>query len=155
MNTIIVIFADYIIFLIPIVVLGIFLSLKKKQKIDFLLYAVILAVCSYFIAFVADILWYNPRPFVLSGELPLVPSGDDNGFPSGHTLFAAVFAMSFFFVHRKTSYVLLFVAVLIGLARVFADVHHYVDIFASIFVVIVGGVIAFIFDKKLFHACIK
>jgi len=152
MNYIVIFFAKYVVFVLPLIVAIVFLVIEKKEKIAFLKFSVIMAPVSYALAYVAGYLWYNPRPFVVEQIVPLIYHVNDNGFPSGHTLFAGVFAMSLFFVHRKTSIALLVLTIIIGVSRVVADVHHLMDIVGSILIVVIGALIAYSFDRRLFKA---
>lgn len=93
---------------------------------------VIIGLSSGLIALLADkILSYcikSPRPFMVENINPLFPHIMNNGFPSGHTLFATVIATTVFVYNKKLGIGLIILALCIGLARVLANVHHMVDI---------------------------
>lgn len=79
--------------------------------------------------------FYNdPRPQFKDGSVPLFAHGNDNGFPSDHTLLASFLAFIAWPFSRKISYSLLAVALVIGWARVAAHVHHATDIIGSILI---------------------
>ncbi|MEO7447999.1 MAG: phosphatase PAP2 family protein [Humibacillus sp.] len=77
-------------------------------------------------------LWFDPRPFVVDGQPPLVPHPADNGFPSDHATLAAAAAGVVTAYRRRTGIVLLVVAALVAASRVVVRVHHVPD-------VLVGG----------------
>ncbi len=93
---------------------------------------VVSAVASLGLAFVlgraAEMLWYNPRPFVVGDFAPLIPHAANNGFPSDHMLMAATIASIVFVYNRRLGVVLGAAAVAVGAARVLAGVHHVVDL---------------------------
>lgn len=106
-----------------------------------------LALLSFAIAFalslVARGLVDNPRPFVVGGFEPLVAHEPDNGFPSDHTLLVASVAALISFFHRRYAALLWLIALLVGISRVYAGVHHFADIWGSIVISITGAVIAY------------
>lgn len=132
MDMVIVFVAQYLILLPPLVLLQVLWTLPAKEKFRF----VALVLLSLFIAYVAAKigtgLYENPRPFVVGQFNPLIPHGIENGFPSMHVLFATSIAMLVFTKRRMFGLVLFFVAILIGIARVQAGVHHGIDVLASL-----------------------
>jgi undecaprenyl-diphosphatase len=102
--------------------------------------AALLAVMSLFLALavksVIVFLWFRARPYVTHPEmirLPLNP--DPSSFPSGHTIVAFSIAFSIIYSGlKKVGSWLLFVAIIVGLARVFAGVHYPTDILGGIVV---------------------
>ncbi len=87
--------------------------------------------------------YYNPRPFVENNTIPLIPHSPDNGFPSNHALLAATISAILFLFSKKLSVYGWILTVLIGGARVYAQVHHTVDILGSVFIAILATIIAF------------
>jgi undecaprenyl-diphosphatase len=79
----------------------------------------------------------------------LIPHVADNGFPSDHTLYAMVVAATLFVFKRKTGILVGVLAVLIGLARVSAGVHHPVDIIASVVIAIIATLLSYLVLKLL------
>ncbi|MDB5161263.1 MAG: YwoA, partial [Candidatus Saccharibacteria bacterium] len=63
---------------------------------------------------------------------PMFNPPDYNGFPSDHTLFAAVVAFGVLRFSKKLGIGLLIVTLLVGWGRVAAHVHHLVDIVGAI-----------------------
>lgn len=59
---------------------------------------------------------------------PLFPHSIDNGFPSEHVLLAIVVAGVVFAYNRKLGVILAILGLVVGSARVIANVHHPIDI---------------------------
>ena len=77
------------------------------------------------------LMWYDTLPFVINGTQPLFEHAANNGFPSDHTLVAAALASAVFVYNRTWGLMLWVLALLVGLARVCAGVHHPIDIIAG------------------------
>jgi undecaprenyl-diphosphatase len=135
----IIIAAKYLIAL-PLVIAGIFLlTTRPTVRKQALVLGAIAGILSYAAAKVAGLLYFNPRPFVISHVAPLIPHAADNGFPSDHTLLAAVIAAVVTKYNWRLGLVLWVVALLIGIARVLAGVHHSIDVVGSL---IIAGLVA-------------
>lgn len=148
MDFLIVFAAKYLIFLIGLAWAASLLQIPKsrgKFYIVFILTAFILAIVG---SKILGLLFYNPRPFVVENIVPLVMHEADNGFPSGHTLFSMMFATTSFSYNRKLGIILGILAVVVGISRVLAHVHHAVDISGSIGLTIGATYLAWILLKK-------
>jgi undecaprenyl-diphosphatase len=77
----------------------------------------------------------RPRPFVVLPNLrPLIavsPNGYLQSFPSGHTIFFFALATVLFCFNKRIGLLTFLVALLIGIARVYAGVHWPTDILDS------------------------
>ena len=92
----------------------------------------------------------DPRPFLVSGGPPLIPSAQDNGFPSGHTLLVATAAAVVTVANPRAGALFWGAAALVGLARVYAHVHHLLDVAGSL--VIVGlALAAYVGIRSVWH----
>lgn len=131
MNEIIIIIANYFIVL-PVIAAGVVVwQLRKRERISYIVTLVIGGLLSLLLAHIASSLYYNPRPFMVGHFTPLIAHAAGNGFPSDHTLLAAFIGWVTLRYTRKYGVVILTIALLIGLARVAAGVHHLEDIIAS------------------------
>lgn len=101
----------------------------------------VLAVPSLAIAYgvgkLAGHLWYSTRPFVADNFTPLIPHAANNGFPSDHMLLGATIASIVFVYNRALGSALFVLALLVGLSRVAAGIHHLVDLAGSIAIAII------------------
>lgn len=148
MNSLIIFGADYLIFILALVWLGSFLLVpKEKRKLH-----VIFLILTFGFAIVGDkilgMLYNNPRPFVVDGITPLVKHAADNGFPSGHTLFSMLFAITTFTYNKVLRSTLVVLALVVGVSRVLAHVHHTIDIAASIILALGVTYLAWLLVKK-------
>ncbi|MCX6762335.1 MAG: phosphatase PAP2 family protein [Candidatus Moranbacteria bacterium] len=135
MSTLIIFIAKYLFFVSAAIAIIFFLKqLRQKQK-EMLIFAVILLPLSYVIAKIVSRFYFDPRPFVQGNFAPLIGHAADNGFPSDHTLLAAAIAFAIFHFNKKLGLFLFFLAVLVGVARVLAGVHHAADIAGSLIIV--------------------
>ncbi|MEP6648603.1 MAG: phosphatase PAP2 family protein [Lapillicoccus sp.] len=126
-------------FLAPVAVLLVWWRLPGGAKARFGLLAVVSGVCAAALVLVAGLVHDDPRPFVLDPSHPaLFPHDADNGFPSDHTTYAATAALVVATVRRRLGLLLLGSAVLGGLARVAANVHHVQDIVAALVIAAVA-----------------
>ena len=131
MHEIVTIIAKYFIFLTMLIAFLVWLKLDNAAKKQFLLIAVIGGILALIFAKIGSKLYYNPRPFVVGHFAPYFAHGNDNGFPSDHTLLASFMAYIVFKYHRKIGIALFVLALAIGLSRVIAGVHHLIDIVGS------------------------
>jgi undecaprenyl-diphosphatase len=135
MNFIIIFIAKYLIFVALAIAVLYFLKQPRPRQKEMLIFAAILLPVSYFVAKIISHFYFDPRPFVAGHFTPLIEHAADNGFPSDHTLFGAAIAFAIFRFNKKLGLLLLYLTVLVGVARVLAGVHHAVDIAGSILIV--------------------
>jgi membrane-associated phospholipid phosphatase len=102
--------------------------------------AVIIGGLAFALAQTGARLIADPRPFLVSGGPPLIASAQDNGFPSDHTLLVATAAAVVTVANPRAGALFWAAAALVGLARVYARVHHLLDVAGSL--VIVGLALA-------------
>jgi undecaprenyl-diphosphatase len=87
----------------------------------------------------------SPRPFVLGAATPLTLTVHyDNAFPSGHTAAAFALAVTVLFYNRRLGIIFVFVAALVGVSRVWANVHWPIDIVGG---AVLGTVVAIVLNK--------
>ncbi|HET8575387.1 MAG TPA: phosphatase PAP2 family protein [Candidatus Paceibacterota bacterium] len=112
--------------------------------------AISAAVLAFILSRVAQMFFYNPRPFVSEHFVPLIPHVPDNGFPSDHVLLLAVVALLVWRISRKWGMVLLLTAFLVGISRVAAHVHHSVDVAGSLAIALISIAIVRAFFQRFF-----
>ena len=108
---------------------------RPRRPLELLIAAVVIGGVAYLLSVVGTNLISDPRPFLVSGQPPLIPSATDNGFPSDHTLLVATVAALVSLVDRRAGIGLGLIALVIGLARVYTGVHHLLDVFGSFLIV--------------------
>ena len=142
-NSLIIFCGQYLIS-VPVLVLVIyFILVSWAQKSRLILLSVIAMTVAYALARIASDLYNDPRPFVVGHFKPLIDHTADNGFPSDHMLLASTIAMIVFYFNKKMGIALWVVAFVIGFSRVYAGIHHTVDIVGSTVIGIIAGAIAY------------
>jgi undecaprenyl-diphosphatase len=149
MSLLIIFVGQYLIFIVALVALSTTLLSERTVRNKLIVLAVLSFLIASGIAFVANIFYYDPRPFVIEHITPLIPHAPDNGFPSDHTLFAMVASAVTFVYKRKIGILLGVLAILIGISRVIAGVHHPIDIIGGVIIGIVATGIAWTAMKVL------
>lgn len=88
----------------------------------------------FIIAGLLSLFYRNPRPFVEHGFTPLIPHEPDNGFPSDHALLCAAIASTLQPFHKQAALAAWLLTLLVGFSRVYAGVHHPIDILGSMII---------------------
>ena len=107
-------------------------QLNRAQKKAYILLAIVAGILSLLFAKASSKLYYDPRPFITGHFTPYFPHGNDNGFPSDHTLLSSFLAWLTLCYSRRLGWLMLLISVLIGGARVIARVHHVTDVVGAI-----------------------
>src|SRR6185437_423090 len=137
-DLLIVVAAKYLIAVPVLVLLAYFVFSRGKIVRQLAWLSLVALPVAYVLGRIAGLLYNDPRPFVVGHFMPLVAHAADNGFPSDHTLFAATIAMIVLYVDKRVGALLWLVTLIIGLARVWAGVHHATDIIASMVIAIIA-----------------
>jgi len=114
----------------------------KKEEV---LHALMAGVIAWLITIAVKHAFPNLRPFVINGrEVDVLFRPNDSAFPSAHTALAFSLTITIFLHDRKIGWLFLLGALLIGVARVFANVHYPIDILGG---ALIGTIIAVIVEK--------
>ncbi len=138
MHEIVTITAKYFIVISALVTVYIWLKLDREKKKLFIIEGFVGGILAIGLAIIGSKLYHDPRPFVVGHFTPYFSHGNDNGFPSDHTLITSVVGFLVLKYSKIGGWILVAVAVLIGLARVIAGVHHMTDIIGSIVFAAIG-----------------
>ena len=143
MSTVIIVVAQYLLYVLVIVAGVVWLTCDRRGKVLLAAEAVVgLAVVGIGI-WAAAALHADPRPFVHDpSSRPLFPHAADNGFPSDHSAAAGLLAALVFRYRRAVGVLVAAGGVLIAWARVAAHVHHAQDVVAGLLIGLVAGVLA-------------
>lgn len=116
-------------------------KIKKEQ----VLHALVAGGIAWLIAFAIKRIFPTLRPYMINGgETDVVIPPSDGAFPSAHTALAFSLASTIFMHDKKVGFWYLGAALLIGTARVLANVHYPIDILGG---AVIGTLIAIIVEK--------
>lgn len=116
-------------------------KIKKEEVIHALMAGVIAWLITQFIKNAFPTL----RPFVINGrDVDVLFRPNDSAFPSAHTALSFSLAITIFLHEKKVGWFFLLGALLIGVARVFANVHYPIDILGG---ALIGTLVAVIVEK--------
>jgi undecaprenyl-diphosphatase len=122
---------DYF-FIVSLVILAVYwLRVGRKEKVNIIWQLLIGGLLALLLSTIASHVYYDTRPFVTEHVVPIIAHAADNGFPSDHTLLTAFIGFTIYLHSRAVGGVLLLVALLVGIARVAAHIHHPIDIVGS------------------------
>lgn len=116
-------------------------KIKKEQVI----HAITAGVIAWLITIAIKHLFPSMRPFMINGrDVDVLFRPTDSAFPSAHTALAFSLAVTIFMHDGKIGWLYLIAALLIGVARVFANVHYPIDILGG---ALIGTIIALVIGK--------
>lgn len=117
-------------------------KIKKEQVVHALLASLIV----WIFAFLIKEFFPTLRPYLVDGRTVMtltVPR--DGAFPSEHTALAFALSTTIFMHDRKIGWIYLISALVIGIARVLANVHYPIDIFGGALI----GTLTAVFVEKV------
>src|SRR5450631_3400209 len=133
MNTVTAAVAQYLLYLILLAAAVIWLFLPRQDKVALAVRGIVSLVVMVVLIKLAAAIHTDPRPFIVDPSIkPLFAHPGDNGFPSDHTALAATVALVVMIYRRWLGAVLLAASIVLGAARVAAQVHHGQDIVAGL-----------------------
>lgn len=144
MYTAIIIFSAKYLYLVSIAIF-IWFGITTMRRKKFLLLSIFVLPLSYIIARIVSLFYYNPRPFISEHIIPLIHHIADNGFPSDHALLTGTLAAIVTVFDKRIGAILWATAIIVGVARVFAGIHHVVDIVGSYVIALAGLGIGYAF----------
>lgn len=149
MDSIVVFVAKYALFFSLAVVVAVWLRLPRRQKWEFVVWAVIGGAIALALVKLGGALYYDQRPFVTDHVVPLFAHAPDNGFPSDHTAVSMFAAVLVLYYARRWGVVLVVVSLLIGASRIDAHLHRPIDILGAIAIAVVSALIALPAARRL------
>ncbi|GAC1390986.1 MAG: hypothetical protein NVSMB46_02050 [Candidatus Saccharimonadales bacterium] len=144
MDAIIIFCAKYLFMFVVVGIIVAWIRSPRNSKIRLFITALVAGIIAFGIAYIAKHLFYDPRPFVTDHMKPLIAHAADNGFPSDHALFTMTLTAVTYFFSKKITSIMLVITIIVGVARVLADIHSPLDIAAGWFVAIIGTAIAYV-----------
>ncbi len=148
-NTFIIFVAQYYLFIAILCASVYFFQQPKGKRRKIFVFAILSFPLIYVIANIAAHFYFDPRPFTITHSTPLIAHDPDNGFPSDHVLLLSAVAMLFSFFNRKLGVFLWISALAVGVARIYAGVHHPFDVAGSIVISSIVSIIVYAGLKRL------
>lgn len=133
LDTLMVFFADYLIFICFFLVVFSWFKKDINNKKGLLLSILSLMVGFLIIKSIVFI-YFEPRPFITYPIVPLINHAADDSFPSDHTSILAILTFSFLFYKTRLSKFLLLSTILTGFSRIYVGVHYPLDILGGFLV---------------------
>ena len=125
--------------------LGVLWVVDGKIKKEQVIHALLAVFLTFLLSQAFKYLFNTQRPFMLNGrEIDVLFAPKDGGFPSEHTGLAFALAITVFLHDRKVGWWFVGAALVIGVARIIANVHYPVDILGGAFL---GTLIAVFVEK--------
>ncbi len=146
-DKIIIIFAEYMPIIFALYLL--YLWFYKDKLIA--LYAGYSFVTGLAINFLIATFYFHPRPYMIGMGKLLIPHSPDASFPSDHTtlMLSIAFLLSYFKKTRKPAVLLIALALIGGISRVYIGVHFPFDIAGSFIVSLIASFIIYYFRDDL------
>ena len=118
--------------------------IKREQVI----HAILAGLTAWIITLLIKHFFPTIRPFIRNGGgVDVLFKPTDGGFPSAHTALAFCLAVTVFMHDRRVGWFYLAGALVIGVARVLANVHYPVDILGG---ALIGTLVAVIVERLHF-----
>lgn len=149
MDNLIIFCAKYLIFILVLIVFAVWLKTAAKTRWQFAAAVVLAGIIAFALSKIIGVLYYHPRPFVTQNIKPLIFHGNDNGFPSGHTLLAMTLTTIVYYYRPRLAASLFVLTLLVGIGRVLAHVHSPVDILGGLLLGVLTGWAGYQLAKKL------
>jgi undecaprenyl-diphosphatase len=115
-------------------------KIKKEQA----LHALLAFVLAWAIAEIIKKIIPTARPYIVNGYAPLVRDMTYGSFPSAHSAAAFALATTIWFHDRKVGWLYIFLALVVGVARILANVHYPIDVLGG---TLVGIITSFATEK--------
>lgn len=129
--------ADFLIYFIPLVLVGQWCWGSEKQR-ELAFKACVIAFLALGVNQLLSIVWPHPRPLAMGLGHTFILHANDSSFPSDHaTVFAAI-GLTFVFenIRSKAGWTVLFLGTWVAWARLFLGVHFPLDMIGALFVVV-------------------
>lgn len=132
-----IVMADYMIYLVPLILVSLWCWGKESQRV-LALKAFVVALVALGINQLIGIVWQHPRPFMMGLGHTFIQHIPDSSFPSDHvTVFAAIgLALVFANIRSVAGWATLLLGVCVAWARLFLGVHFPLDMVGAVAVVV-------------------
>jgi undecaprenyl-diphosphatase len=134
--------ATVVVYLLVLAWLAVVARQQARLTLETAGHVVVLGVLAYLLAKVLGHLIVDPRPYLVEHVRPLIPVAHDNGFPSDHTLLAAVLTASLWWIDRRLLPAFAVGTALVLLGRLGIAAHHTIDVLGSVSIATVAALVS-------------
>lgn len=136
-----VLIADFLIYLIPLLLVGMWLSGSEKQR-NLAIQACLVAMLALGLNQLIGLIWQHPRPFMIGLGHTFLPHAPDSSFPSDHvTIFSSIGLTLLSGRSCRLGLPTLLAGLAVAWARVFVGVHFPLDMIGALAIACVAYVI--------------
>lgn len=148
MDLVLIFAAKYLYLIIILIFIGFFFTLERKLKLKMIVLSLFALPLTLIASRLASMIYNNPRPFEIKDITPKIEHAAGNGFPSDHTLLCVSLSLIIWHFNKKLGALMFILTLCVGLSRVWAEVHHLVDIIGAIAIsLVVSYAVIFIVEK--------
>lgn len=143
LDSLMVLGANYSIFLVGVLNIYFLIKHDNSHKKAFILGALSMVIGFSFI-YLLRLFWHEPRPFVSHLITPMsVLHISAYSFPSVHTFVMTVITFSNLIYRAKFAYLMIFLLIFSGFARVYVGVHYPWDILGGLIIGILSVIVGY------------
>lgn len=126
--------AEYLIFIMAFAIIAWTIFNKNDRRADtvIILEIILAAFFSYLIKIIINLIYFRPRPFSAHDVNLLIGKLTDGSFPSAHTFLSFAMAFGIYMYNKKLGAVLIFLAALVSISRIYVGVHYPLDVLGGI-----------------------
>lgn len=126
--------AEYLIFIVVflIIVWTIFNKNNRRADATIILEIILAGFLSYLVKIFINLIYFRSRPFAVHDVNLLIGKLADGSFPSAHAFLSFVMAFTIYLYNKKLGIVLLILAGLVSVSRIFVGVHYPLDVLGGI-----------------------
>ncbi|WP_281167944.1 undecaprenyl-diphosphatase [Paenibacillus assamensis] len=148
LNPAFVFIAEYMVVLLALTVLVYWFTRDKDNRM-MILCASIAFICAFAIGKISGVFHSNYQPFYeLNDVNTLVHKEKDNSFPSDHTMLFFTYCFTFWLFKRGWSMLWVWLAVLVGISRIWVGVHYPLDVFTGIWISLASATFIYVIVPK-------
>lgn len=133
--------AAYLVYVMAVAWLALLVWRRARLTVALVVRVVVMILLAYLAAKILGGIVVDQRPYLAEHVRPLTAIARDNGFPSDHTLLAAVMAASLWWIERRWLAAFALATLLVALGRLAIGAHHTLDVAGSMLVVLVATLI--------------
>ncbi|MDM5337216.1 undecaprenyl-diphosphatase [Fictibacillus enclensis] len=128
LNPFMVFLAEYMLYMLGIVLIGYFLTRSKRNRL-MVVFAIVSCLVAEIFGRLAGLFYSHHQPFsVLPDANQLIEHAIDNSFPSDHSIIFFSVCTVLLLFKRKTGAIWMFIACCVAISRVWVGVHYPVDV---------------------------